>query len=131
MSRGARQVVLVEEDPRVFRTLCANAAALSGERVQPALQPMRSEVFRFLARRLVAGAFDLIFADPPYAGSEITTERLQQAIMQGGWLATTGCFIYEQSRATPASAVQGWQLQAERRYGETLLRVYTIKERQG
>ena len=57
-SRGAEQVVLVERDPVHFRVLENNVAIVTFN--ADALDPRRYAS---------AGSADLIFADPPYAGS--------------------------------------------------------------
>lgn len=63
LSRGAREVVLVERSPAVLRTLKENV-----ERLGPGEGEVR--IFRGDAQRFVEeleeGAFDLALADPPY-----------------------------------------------------------------
>lgn len=60
LSRGAKQVVMVERDRNVVRVLQQNAATLGAER----LELVEADALRFVAgdpRR-----FDVIFVDPPY-----------------------------------------------------------------
>ena len=62
LSRGAASAVFVELNPPSLRALEANVAALGvGDRVTV----HRGDALRF-AERLAPGAFDLVFADPPY-----------------------------------------------------------------
>ena len=63
LSRGAVRATFVELNPPSLRALDANIAALGvGDRAEV----QRGDALRF-AERLAAGAFDLAFADPPYA----------------------------------------------------------------
>jgi 16S rRNA (guanine966-N2)-methyltransferase len=63
LSRGAAHATFVEQAPDALRVLRANVAALgAGTRSEV----VRADATRF-AERLPAGAFDVAFADPPYA----------------------------------------------------------------
>jgi len=64
LSRGAAQCDFVEQSPKVLKVLEANIAALGGHE---GAVVHRDEALRF-AQRLAAGAYDVAFADPPYAG---------------------------------------------------------------
>ncbi|MFZ0530596.1 MAG: RsmD family RNA methyltransferase, partial [Propionicimonas sp.] len=78
------------------------------------------------AERTLAGppttAFDVIWADPPYA---LTNQRLTAvltAALDGGWSAPDGLLVLERSSRDPvpqwpAQVTESWQ----RRYGETTL----------
>lgn len=61
VSRGAASVTLVEQAPRVAKSLQA-AAALLGE---PGLQVVCADALAYLARPAATG-LDLVFLDPPY-----------------------------------------------------------------
>jgi 16S rRNA (guanine966-N2)-methyltransferase len=61
LSRGAKQVVMVEQDPKVARALRANATILGAE----ALEFVTGDALKFLFRE--TRRFDVVFADPPYA----------------------------------------------------------------
>ncbi|MGY1696949.1 MULTISPECIES: 16S rRNA (guanine(966)-N(2))-methyltransferase RsmD [unclassified Geodermatophilus] len=118
LSRGAGQVVLVENGPRVLPVLRANVAAvgLPGARVVAASVPT-----------VVAGPpparFDLVLADPPYAVPAGTVRGVLAALVTGEWLAPGAVVVVERSAReepwewpTPLVGVR------ERRYGEALLR---------
>ncbi|MDP2784875.1 MAG: 16S rRNA (guanine(966)-N(2))-methyltransferase RsmD [Sulfurimicrobium sp.] len=60
LSRGARQVVMVERDPKVAHSLRANAATLNAENCEL----VAADALKFLARE--TRCFDIIFVDPPY-----------------------------------------------------------------
>jgi 16S rRNA (guanine966-N2)-methyltransferase len=118
LSRGAREVVLVENGPRVLPVLRANVAAvgLPGARVVAGSVPT-----------VVAGApparFDLVLADPPYAVPAEEVRGVLSALVTGDWLAPGAVVVVERSSRerswewpTPLTGIR------ERRYGEALLR---------
>ena len=66
LSRGAAQVDFVEQHGASLAVIRENAAALN---VAARVTIHRSDAMRFAAR-LQPGAYDVGFADPPYAGDE-------------------------------------------------------------
>lgn len=62
LSRGALSVDLVERNPRALAALEKNIAVLG---IQSAATVKRMDSLR-LVESLEAGAYDLVFADPPY-----------------------------------------------------------------
>jgi 16S rRNA (guanine966-N2)-methyltransferase len=118
LSRGAAEVVLVENGPRVLPVLRANVAAvgLPGARVVAGSVPT-----------VVGGApparFDLVLADPPYAVPAEDVTGVLTALVTGGWLAPDAVVVVERSSRdepfawpTPLTGIR------DRRYGEALLR---------
>jgi 16S rRNA (guanine966-N2)-methyltransferase len=118
LSRGAAEVVLVENGPRVLPVLRANVAAvgLPGARVVAGSVPT-----------VVGGApparFDLVLADPPYAVPAEEVRGVLTALVTGGWLAPDAVVVVERSSRdepfawpTPLTGIR------DRRYGEALLR---------
>ncbi|PWW23223.1 16S rRNA (guanine966-N2)-methyltransferase [Geodermatophilus normandii] len=118
LSRGAAEVVLVENGPRVLPVLRANVAAvgLPGARVVAGSVPT-----------VVGGApparFDLVLADPPYAVPAEDVTGVLTALVTGGWLARDAVVVVERSSRdepfawpTPLTGIR------DRRYGEALLR---------
>ncbi|MGH8676932.1 MAG: 16S rRNA (guanine(966)-N(2))-methyltransferase RsmD, partial [Burkholderiales bacterium] len=59
-SRGAGEVVLVEQDPRACRALEENARLLGA----PEIEIRRADALRFLAAN--HRRYDIVFLDPPY-----------------------------------------------------------------
>ncbi len=59
-SRGARRVVMVENDAAVFRAIAANREALAAT----AVEPKKSDALEFL--RAGDEAYDVVFLDPPF-----------------------------------------------------------------
>ncbi|QIK36916.1 16S rRNA (guanine(966)-N(2))-methyltransferase RsmD [Caldichromatium japonicum] len=90
LSRGAAQVIMVENAPLVVCQLRANAARLG----ESNLQIDQADALRWLERE--AQVFDLVFLDPPY-----TSGLLVPAIdwlVHRGWLAV-GAYLYLEAGA--------------------------------
>jgi 16S rRNA (guanine(966)-N(2))-methyltransferase RsmD len=118
-SRGAAFVCFVEADPRVLRDLERNAAELP----KSAWRRWRGRVPAALGQLVAAGepAFDLVFADPPYAFEDY--EKLIAAAAE--LLAENGEVAVEHSARTSMPEATGDLRRAdERRYGETALSFY-------
>ena len=108
-SRGAAEVVLVEDDRAALRVAEANVARLGA----PAS-------VRLLARDATSlgsasHPFDLIFLDPPYR-SGLAGATLE-ALLQGGWLAADARVIVELGATEDLDLPAGYTLERERRYG--------------
>jgi 16S rRNA (guanine966-N2)-methyltransferase len=118
LSRGAAEVVLVENGPRVLPVLRANVASLGlpGARVVAGSVPS-------VVAGAPLGAFDLVLADPPYAVGVPQVLGVLQALSDGGWFAPEAVVVVERSSRedpwewpTPLIGVR------DRRYGEAVLR---------
>lgn len=120
-SRGAGPVLLVESDARTAALVRGNAAELG----LPAT--VRTTGVETLVRSPAEQAYDLVFADPPYA---LGTDRLDAAcadLVAHGWLAADGLLVLERStRAAPprwpAAVTDSWA----RTYGETVLHFASV-----
>lgn len=117
-SRGADHVLLVESHPRAVRAARANVVTLGvGDQVR--VQPGR------VSSVLAAGAdapYDVVFADPPYAVSDVELTQLQEALLAGGWLAADSVLVIERARQSgPVAWVESITADRTRRYGETVL----------
>lgn len=113
LSRGAAHAVFVESDAKAAAAIRRNADKL-GASVQvlsgSALSLPRSD------------AFDLIFADPPYAPGSGTA--VVASVLRAGWLAPGGWMTVETSRGEDVDGA-GLELDAVRDIGRarlTLLR---------
>ena len=110
LSRGAAHCDFVEKSSRVFPVLQANLAALGGH-VGAVLH--REDAVRF-AQTLSAGAYDVAFADPPYA-TDIA------AALVAAWIETPFAHVlgieHASNMALPAPG-------RTRRYGSTSLTFY-------
>lgn len=107
LSRGAAQCDFVEQSPKVLKVLEANIAALGGHE---GTAVHRDEALRF-AQRLSAGAYDVAFADPPYASD--VAQRLAEL-----WLAVPFATVFAVEHS---SAVSLPSIGETRRYGTTAL----------
>jgi len=129
-SRGAAEVVWVEEDRRIAAILKENLqrCGIGNGRVVVA------DVARVVKKGVVGGPFDIIFADPPYgAGSDGERvnpwqERLLTLVQAGGVLASGGCLVLELAARGAEHTGDGWVLADERVYGSTVLRFFRLAE---
>lgn len=82
-SRGAAQVVVLEQDPDLVKALQQQVDKLKAS----ALQVQRGDAVAAM-QRLVAGAFDLVFLDPPFDGPwfEPALQAATRLVPVGGWI---------------------------------------------
>ena len=105
LSRGAREVVLVERSMPIRRALAANAARLGAER----MRLIAGDALEFAAT--TPERFDIVFVDPPY-GSGLAEAALRQLPR----LLNVDALVYvESDRAF--SAPQPWRRVREGRAG--------------
>jgi len=88
LSRGASQVVLVDNHSAVIKQLHANLALLQSI----AAEAVKAEALHYLMGP--ASAFDIVFLDPPYQ-ADLLPECIEQ-LEQGGWL-NSHAWIYLES----------------------------------
>lgn len=81
LSRGAREAVLVEKNPRACACIRQN---LQFTRLQERARLMQTDVAAALSRLEGGGAFDIIFMDPPY---RLELEREALAVLSDSSLA--------------------------------------------
>jgi 16S rRNA (guanine966-N2)-methyltransferase len=131
LSRGAESVLLVESDSRTAGVIKANVKAVG----IPGAQVVTSRVERFLAGP-PRGAYDLVFADPPYAVTAVEITEVLTLLAGGGWHAaesgpkaaepeaegwlTDGALVVVE-RATRSGELDwppGYRAGKSRRYGE-------------
>ncbi|MCL2777139.1 MAG: 16S rRNA (guanine(966)-N(2))-methyltransferase RsmD [Polyangiaceae bacterium] len=118
LSRGAKSAVLVEQARDALATIRDNARSLGTEgRITIVHGRVEHAVIA------VAGPFDVIVADPPYA--HIHTLSFQ-AVLEATpkLLAASGAFVLEHASSDQAPAVARLTLDRSRRYGDTTLSVY-------
>jgi 16S rRNA (guanine966-N2)-methyltransferase len=136
LSRGARDVLMIESDAQAAAVIQANIATvgIEGARV------IRDRVERVLARPPAApgqaadgsareppGApdsrdrpdrYDLVFADPPYAMTVAAVTRML-SLLAAGWLADDALVVVERAtRSGPVHWPPGYLPGKSRRYGE-------------
>ena len=123
LSRGAGEVLFIEADRRVQRALRETAASLG---VQDRCRVLGGRVLDLLARGAVGGRYDLILADPPYAGGE--AEPFLDAA--GGLLAADGLLVLERPSGARPLELPSVRLERVRqaRYGTSSLEFYAHSE---
>jgi 16S rRNA (guanine966-N2)-methyltransferase len=115
LSRGARDVLMVESDAQAVAVIQANieTVGIEGARV------IRDRVERVLARPPAAPErYDLVFADPPYAMTVAAVTRML-SLLADGWLADDALVVVERAtRSGPVHWPPGYLPGKSRRYGE-------------
>jgi 16S rRNA (guanine966-N2)-methyltransferase len=118
LSRGARDVLMVESDAQAVAVIQANivTVGIEGARIT------RDRVERVLARPPAPSGgpdrYDLVFADPPYAMTTAAVTRVL-TLLAHGWLADDALVVVERAtRSGPVHWPPGYLPGKSRRYGE-------------
>lgn len=90
VSRGCDQVISVEKDRNHHAFICKVMDEVKTDKCIP----LRSDVFKYL--KSCGEQFDFIFADPPYALTELTT--LPDLIFENNLLKEGGLFVLEHGK---------------------------------
>ena len=114
LSRGASSADFVEKDGRIFRALQKNVEILGAG---DAARLHRTDALRF-AGELAPRAYDIAFADPPYAGPGA-------ALLATRWLSTPFASILTIEHS-PATEMPGNP--ETRRYGSTAITIYRSED---
>lgn len=112
LSRGAAEVVFVDDGARALTLLRANIAKM---RAEGETRVMRQDATRLPPNP--GAPFTLVFLDPPY-GKTLGEAALAQAA-KGGWLAPGAVVVWEER--APPSPPAGFDLRDQRRYGDTVV----------
>jgi 16S rRNA (guanine966-N2)-methyltransferase len=116
LSRGAGGVTFVDDAQPAIKAIKANLQALSA-----AATVRRSDALRFLVQAAQSAAqYDLVFLDPPYRQAERLARPLSEALP--AVLAPGAVVVAESDRRAPLAL--DLALNDERRYGDTLIRIY-------
>ena len=100
LSRGCQQVVSVEMDRDHHRFICDCLKKLNPSQGEGAASsmgkvlPIRGDVFRFI--KSCHQQFDFIFADPPYALTELP--KIPDLVLEKGLLKDGGIFVFEHGK---------------------------------
>ena len=116
VSRGAREVVLMDANPVVVKSLQENLRLL-GETERARV--IRSDALAFL-RKETDAPFDIVFLDPPYA--TVLLPEAVRLLEKGGWLADPAWIYIEAPVARGQAALpplpENWSLQREKQAGQ-------------
>lgn len=124
LSRGAERAVFVEPDPGAFTILRKNLESLGA--AETGTETLRMD-YRQAIRRIKARSmrFRLAFLDPPY-GKGLAAESAE-GIGRAGLVEDGGVVVVEEAyRAPEAVFPSGWELSADRRYGDTRVMVFRV-----
>jgi 16S rRNA (guanine966-N2)-methyltransferase len=117
-SRGVKDLTVVEKDPKMFSFIQKSARELG---LESFYKVIRMDVFRFIEQ--CTGQFDLIFAGPPYALSNI--DELPRLVAERRLLREKGWFVLEH---TPRNNYEGYPLfVTQRNYGTTIFSIFVNK----
>lgn len=118
LSRGARSALFVESGVEGRGIIQKNIETFG-------LQG-RARLFRRDATKLgmsgTMGAFDLVFADPPY-GKGLGDSALVSAA-RGGWIAQGALVVLEEETAAEPDPGKGFDLLDSRAFGDTKMRFF-------
>jgi 16S rRNA (guanine966-N2)-methyltransferase len=120
LSRGAEGAVFVDADRQAVGCILKNLKKCRLE----AASVQTMDVFRFLDIYAHAGAFDLVFADPPYrklpGDTDFVTPLLASEKLAAS-LSPHGTFVLETLSTDKLPSLDGtpWQLLRSRTYGES------------
>lgn len=113
-SRGIKHATIVEKDQTMFDFIKKTAETLG---VQHA-SFIKSDVFKYLAQ--ATEQFDIIFAGPPYALTNI--DDLPRLIFKNNLLKPEGWFILEHTPRNDYKTFEGYR--TERKYGTTIFTIF-------
>jgi 16S rRNA (guanine966-N2)-methyltransferase len=117
LSRGAATACFVESDARAARVIEQNVAALD----LPGAVIVNDRVERFAARPIEDTAYDVCFADPPYAEPAERIHGLLTVLAQG-LLSDAAVVVIERSARDPEwQWPPGFSPARSRRYGAATL----------
>lgn len=102
-SRGAAQVVLLENHPLLAASLREQAQRLGGGEAAGLVGVVQDDVLRWLAR-VPAATFDLVFLDPPF-GADLWAPALAAL---DPWLAPDAWLYVESPRDNAPEPGRGW-----------------------
>ena len=116
LSRGAADVTFVDDNRGAITAIKGNLATLRAN-----AQVRQIDALKFLHAASTGGAqYDLVFLDPPYRLAERLAPPLSEALP--AVLAPGAVAVAESDRRAPLAL--DLPLKDERRYGDTLIRIY-------
>ena len=111
LSRGAAEVVFVENSPRAVATLKQNVATLAAT----GASILTTDSMRYL-RDIPAKRFDVVFLDPPYAADMY--DELCRLLHENAWCAAEARIFLEQPRDAEMPALpDGWEILKDKTAG--------------
>jgi 16S rRNA (guanine966-N2)-methyltransferase len=119
LSRGAARAVLVDADHAAIAAIDANLAATG---FAPDATVVRRSAASYVTAGAPGGPFDLVFLDPPYDTPAAEIDATLATLATGSLVAIGGTVVVERPRhGDPLTLPEGWGIEKERAYGDTLL----------
>lgn len=124
LSRGAREVIFVDQNPLCIKIIKENLLKTG---LEARARIYKAESLRFLSSsHLEPGLIKIIFIDPPYQ-KDLAAKALK-LLDERGLLAEKGWAIVEHFHKSPLDLkLKNIEFFKERRFGETKLSFYTSK----
>lgn len=121
LSRGASSALFVDTDVQYVNKNLKGLGYLNGEVI-------KGDVIKTLS--MMSRVFDIIFIDPPYGQFE--PDELLKLLKEREILANNGVVVYEESvRTIFKITVEGFGVDTERRYGDTVIRLISGRSEDG
>lgn len=107
-SRGAKEITSVDADFGCIKFISKTAEELSFP-----IRAIKSDVYKYVS--IAAGAFDVVFADPPYAFTIEQMDSLVQSLYANNWIIEDGMVIIEHTKHIDLSSILNFT--EARKYG--------------
>jgi 16S rRNA (guanine966-N2)-methyltransferase len=117
LSRGAKQVVLVEADRTAAEVIAANIKAVG----LPGATLLTRLVEKVASGPKLEGPVDLVFADPPYQLETADLQDVLTTLVAGEWLAADAIVVVERAKRELWEWPEGFAALRDRKYGEARL----------
>jgi len=118
LSRGAAAATLIDTSPAAIAAIRRNLEQLGLE-----AEVRRQDALAFLNKaRIAAPQYDLVLLDPPYGHTSNLGRELSTVLPP--LLAPDAYVVAESDRRAPLGLQLQLQLRDERRYGDTVIRIY-------
>jgi 16S rRNA (guanine966-N2)-methyltransferase len=116
LSRGAAEVVFVEQNPQAVQALYRNLNHLQVQAMS--VYVARTDALRWLTKseRRTGQVFDIVLMDPPFRHRLI--EPVCRALDQYGWLAPHASVYLEMEHDLKVELPQSWRLQRKKSAGQ-------------
>ena len=122
VSRGAREVVMIEAVPAVARRLEENARQLG---VEDRVRVLCTDALSWLDT--AGDTFDILFVDPPFAAD--LAQRVIERLSRTGLMSANARIYLEQDAAQPLPALPAhWRLLRDKRAGNVAYRLIDTAE---
>lgn len=120
LSRGAKKVVFVEQDPKHLAIIKENLALTQ---LQERAQLVRGDVLKIVPT--LSDVYDVIYIDPPYESG--LYEPTLELVLAKSLLHPNGVLILEHNKALTPQIPETFEVLRAKTYGETGLTILGLK----